>query len=273
MRSWSGVQSLTRAIPAALVGGPWVDTFYRKRLNVWVVWSLLPPEDDQQHRSVILLGAFKDRAMARFAADTAFVACRKDSNFMPMMLDLLAEGQGGDFLDVLHGVSHYADSAPWTCQHRQRTTILSPLVTTDLELLTKQIERCHDDVQDWRFMWLGFPGLPASPTLIRIRNKRPAAAFVLSPDTFDSGTVSVWIEDKSHDLPCKPASITENVLSAPVLDNLVSIMRYCDAELRKRYGADTNADEFIALLREENYRESSRQMAVAFGTAHHVGEA
>jgi hypothetical protein len=273
-RPWSGIQHLTRPIPSNDIGGMLIDTFYRRGLDTWVVWALLPVEDDGMHHRVILLGAFRDRAQARFAADTAQVACRQDLHYMPMMHELLQEGEhGGDAMDVLHAVSHFADSAAWLCEHRVRTSVLSRLCGSDLERLTHQIENRRDIVQDWRFVWVGVQGQLPVPTLIRMRGKKPAAAFVLTHDTFDDEMVSVWLNGVSHDLPCKVVDISSNVLSSRVLDNLAAIMGFCDEELARTHGADTNAPEFIALLREENYRASARQMSQAFGTGNFVGVA
>lgn len=268
-KPWNGLQDLTRPIPAASVTGPLIDTFYRKRMGLWIVWSLLPPDENDFYRTVILLGAFKNRAHARFAADTAYVACRSDSTFLPMMRELLVEAD--DFLDVLHAVSHYADSAPWICHHRVTEKVFSPLSGSDVEALTCQIEN-NNRIQDWRFVWAG-TGAARLPTLIRIKNRMPVAAFVLGRDIFRTGSISVWLDDKAHDVPCHPLVLDENLLSNEALDNIEIVMRYCDDVLNNRYGVDTNAPEMLAALREENYRESARQMAHVFGTGGFVGEA
>lgn len=254
----------------AATQGHWVDLFYRKRLNLWIVWSFVPPDEDGLHRKIFLVGAFRDRARARFAADTALAAIRRDTGVMPMMNDLLAEG---DFMHVLHAVSHVADAAPWHCDERNTRAIMSRLGPQDLERLTQQIEQHNDNIQDWRFMWLGQPGHQPCPTLIRVRGQQPAAAVVLEHDTFAGPEVRFWLDGKESQLPCRPADVTSNPLAGPVLDNLAAIMQHCDKVLYERYGADSNAKELIALLREENLRESTRQIAQAFGTAHFVGEA
>lgn len=271
-RSWNGVQSLHRPVPVATTQGPWVDVFYRQRLDLWVVWSFIPPERDAFHRKIILLGAFRDRARARFAADTALAAMRRDYGVMPMMQDLMHEGDG-DFMSILHGISHIADVAPWKCEERSTVKMLSRLCSSDIELLTRQIESHAQNIQDWRFMWLGQPGQQPSPTLIRVRGRKPAAAVVLEHDTFAGKEVKFWLDGKEYGLPCRPADVSENPLAQPVLDNLASIMQYCDKILHERYGSDTNAPEFLAILKEENIRESTRQMACAFGKGAFVGEA
>jgi hypothetical protein len=210
--------------------------------------------------------------MARFAADTALVAAQHDSNVMPMMVDLLSETDG-DFLGVLHAISHIADMSPWLCPHIQHKRVLSPLAQSDLERLTLQIEQSDNTIQDWRFMWVRTPGCLPCPSLVRVRDNKAAAAVVLENGTFEHDTVSFWLDSKEHKIPCRPTAIAENPLSEPVLDNLDAVMRYCDKLLRERYGADSNAPELIALLREESLRESTRQVAQAFGTASFVGEA
>lgn len=271
-RQWDGIQSLHRPVSVQLTQGPWVDVFYRKRLGLWIVWSFIPPEDGEFHRYIILLGGFKDRARARFAADTALSTMRHDYGVMPMLRDLLVDSEG-DFMNVLHGISHIADIAPWKCEERPTVAILSPLCSSDIEVLNRQIEQHAQNIQDWRFMWLGQPGHRPSPTLIRVRGQKPAAALVLEPDTFAGKEVKFWLDGKEYELPCKPTEVAQNPLAQPVLDNLARIMQYCDKVLNERYGSDTNGPEFLAVLKEENTREATRQLGQAFGTAHHVGEA
>jgi len=271
-REWDGIQTLPRPVPVEKIGGLLVDVFYRRRLDLWIVWTYIPTPEGAPISDIIMLGAFHDRARARFAADTAIVAANKESNIMPMMLDLLDDNDG-NFIGVLHGISHVADAAPWFCEHTNKRKVLSPLARSDLLLLNDQIERYTESCQDWRFIWLEQEGVPY-PALVRIKGETAAAAIVMEDATFATDKVTFWLDGAEHEIPCAPTSLAENPLGDVVLANLGSVMRYCDTLLDMRYGAGpSNASALLATLKEENHRESVRQMAEVFGTSHFIGQA
>ena len=272
-RPWTGIQRLPKPVEIETAKGLLVDIFYRPRMKLWVVWTFAPPSaKGGSLREIVLLGGFRDRAKARFAADTALVAAQHNSSVMPMMAELLVDSDG-EFTSVLHAISHVADFSPWLCPHIRHHNVLPPLCAADLGRLSNQIDRYTQSIQDWRFMWVKTPGNIPCPSLIRVRSNQAAAAVVLEDGTFSGETVRFWLDSKEHQIPCRPTSMAENPLSEPVLENLTAVMAYCDKLLRERYGADSNAPELIAILREESMRESTRQIAQAFGTAHFVGEA
>lgn len=272
MRPWNGIQRLTRPVSALLHGGPWIDTFYRARLDLWVVWAFIPPEPDAPpvHRDIILLGAFKERAKARLAADTALAYLRTDQAIMPMMLDLLGSN---DLMGVLFGVSCAADSSPRPTSDHLSGRVLSRLCDSDLERLTQQIEDHPDTVQDWRFVWVGPPDGHPVPALMRRRQDVPVAAITLEADCFSGPEARFWLDGEELRQPCRSTEIHDNVLSPVVLGNLDQLMQRCDKTLHDRYGADSNAQDLLVLLQTEQRNEAVRQISVAFGTSSFVGEA
>lgn len=269
LRSWSGVQELARPISIAAAKCPIIDLYFRSRLGLWVVWAFIPPMSGDHYEQIILLGAFRDRARARFAADTAMASFRQSTEIVPMMPELLADG--GDYLDVMHGISHVADSAPWLCAHRTQGRILSRMSNDDIERLTKQIEDHASKVEDWRFMLLRPPGYHQTLALVRARDQLPIAALFITPDAFGLGKVRFWLDGADHELPCTASGGDNPVLSMHVLRNLETVTSYCDAHLSAKYAADTNAPSMLALLRESSQQESVRQVARVFGTDSLVG--